>query len=79
MSVTFEGELDVSNGLASRLLRAIGYPVGEDSDGSMPIKEALEGIQRAKGTMGEDEKYLGYLEELVTSLQADGADLLSWS
>jgi hypothetical protein len=87
MSISFHGvpdsrrcrTLDLNNGLASDILRAIGFKVGESSDGEMPIEAAKVGIQKAKMTLGKDQlPYLGYLEELVTELEVSGAIRLTW-
>lgn len=85
MSVSFQGHenngLDLSNGTASKLLRAIGFPVSEETSGSMPLEEALAGIQKAKGTLStpEDEELLDLLKELAEGLQSAGATQLTWS
>lgn len=54
MSVSFHGltsSLDINNGLASRLLTAMEYKVGESSDGKMTIAVARKGIRKARETM----------------------------
>ncbi len=86
MSVSFQGPeptntLDLSNGTASRLLKAIGFPVSEESSGALPLEQALEGIQKAKGTLDrpEDEELLQELESLSQGLQKAGATQLTWS
>jgi len=83
MSVQFhspEGSLDISNGAASRLLRAIGYSVSEENDGSMPIERAREGIAKARVTLiGEDLNHLNHLEEIVDEVAAEGGTELVWS
>lgn len=87
MSVSFHGvptsrrlsSLDLNNGLASDILRAIGYKVGESSDGMLPTSAAKEGIARARTMLADDQlQYLGYLEELITELEASGATRLTW-
>jgi len=82
MSVSFEsptGTLDLNNGLAGRLLQAIGYKVGESNAGGMGIEAALAGIARAKGTLDPvDEVYLVYLEEVVREVKDSGGDTLTW-
>lgn len=78
MSISF-GDLNVSNGMASKLLRAIGYPVSEESSGSMKIDTMLAGIAAAKSTLGdEDLKYLGWLEDEVRAAKDGGATDFEW-
>lgn len=78
MSASF-GNLDVNNGLASRLLRAIGYSVSEESSGSMRIGDMLVGIQAAKVTLApEDLKYLEWLEDEVVQAQVNGKTVFEW-
>jgi len=83
MSVSFIGEdsysLDLNVGLASRILRAIGYNVTEETCGSMIIPSAEAGILLARLTLNTDDiKYLDYLEELVKELKAAGRSELTW-
>lgn len=90
MSVSFQGPkapgkafpatLDLNNGLASRLLRAMGYKVGEETAGEMPIKKAKKGISDARETIKdvEDLKYLWYLSEMVDDLIQAGDKKLIW-
>lgn len=83
MSVQFQspqGSLDLSNGAASRLLRAIGYNVREENDGSMPIDQAREGIAKARTTLSEEDLgYLKHLEEIIEEVAEDGGTELVWS
>lgn len=80
MSVSFNGDLDLNNGLASRLLRAMGYKVTEDSNGEMPLAAAKEGIERARATVSsEDRPYLDMLAQVVQDVEASGSDTLTWS
>jgi len=83
MSVSFIGDgiytLDLSNGLASRLLRAMGYVVTEETCGSMSIPSAEAGILLARLTLSLDDiEYLDYLEELVKELKVSGRTELTW-
>lgn len=83
MSVSFQGikgrTLDLNNGLASRLLDAIGYGVGEATHGQMPIQRALEGIERAKKSVAEeDAKYLVWLGELAQGVADAKGRTLTW-
>lgn len=83
MSVTFNGNLDLNNGLASRLLVAIGFYKGLDeaiyTHGEMPIDAALAGIEQAKTVVvADDLKYLGYLEEEARAIKASGGEQLTW-
>jgi hypothetical protein len=52
MSVSFKGtrrtSLDLNNGQASRILRAIGYKVTEETSGEMPIEDARKGLLSAQ-------------------------------
>lgn len=78
MSVSFRG-LGLNNGLASRLLGAIGYPVGESSAGSMRVDEMLTGIEAAKSKVtSDDAPYLRMLEKVVLQVQEDGDEVLEW-
>jgi len=78
MSVSFRG-LGLNNGLASRLLGAIGYPVGESSAGSMRVDEMLTGIETAKGKVTPDDApYLTMLEKVALQVQEDGDEVLEW-
>lgn len=83
MSVSFIGDgaytLDLNNGLASRLLRAMGYEVTEETSGSMSIFAAEAGILQAKKILAEDDlEYLTYLSELVQELKVTGRTELTW-
>jgi hypothetical protein len=90
MSVSFQGPkdhgkpfpvtLDLNNALASRLLRSMGYKVGEETAGAMPIKEAKKGISEARETLKdvEDLKHLWYLSEMVDDLIQAGEEQLTW-
>jgi len=79
MSVQFGNGLDLNNGLASRLLRAIGYNVSESSAGYMPLNQALTGVQEAKSTVSKDDlEYLMLLEEEILQLKEEGATVLDW-
>lgn len=86
MSISFQAvdgdTLDFNNGLATRLLTAIGYDVTEETAGSMSIEAAKKGIAEARSWQRikkEDMKYFEMLEDLIDEL----ADLeyreLVWS
>jgi hypothetical protein len=77
MSVSFTGikkrgmkyprSLDLNNGLAGRILQAMGLPPCEETAGKMPLKEAIAGVEKAKGTLAADD--LQYLDELSAICQ----------
>lgn len=89
MSVSFQGTkrrgkrfpetLDVTNGLASRLLHAMGYPVGEETAGTMPLKAAIAGIENAKAVVSaEDRVFLDHLAEVCADLKRARRTELVW-
>lgn len=84
MSMSFNGDLDLNNGLASRILVAIGYAKSENdivyTHGEMPLAAAKDGIERAKTTVSaEDRPYLDMLAQVVQDVEASGSDVLTWS
>ena len=84
MSVSFNGDLDLNNGLASRILVAIGYAKSENNivytHGEMSLAAAKEGIERAKSSVStEDRHYLDMLAQVVRDLETSGRDMLTWS
>lgn len=77
MSVTFGERLNVSNGTATRLLRAVGYPVGESNDGWWPVGSMLAGIESAK-VEPEDADHLTALKREVLRAQENGEGTFTW-
>ena len=77
MSVTFGLNLDLNNGLATRLLRAIGYTV-KGSEGGWPVQKMLDGIAAAE-VAEEDAQFLEWLRQEVLDAQADGEAIFRWS
>lgn len=81
--MTFNSNLDLNNGQASRILVAIGFAPSIDkvvyTHGEMPIDAALVGIERAKTTLVEDDlKTLAFLEEEARAIKAAGGTQLTW-
>lgn len=84
MSVSFigvDGTLDLSNGTASQLLQALGYRVGEGTDGWMLLALAKERIKVAKMNVSVQDEIYGHLlslEELVLDLERSHRPTLDW-
>ncbi len=75
----YAGTVDLPNGRAERLLTLMGFKVNGYTHGEMPLKEALEGIQRAKaGVLEEDRSYLEELELLCQDLKRARRKELTW-
>lgn len=89
MSVSFQGvrakgskypeTLNLNNGLASRILRAMGYAVTEETSGEMSIEQAQKGIVAARQTLpDEDLEYLDMLDDIVRDLAKARKKKLCW-
>jgi hypothetical protein len=81
MTIGFGNDHEVhwSNGQASRILRAMGYPVSEESSGSWPIEKMKSGIALAIQTLtGEDLDALQDLATLVDEYEIGGEPTMEW-
>ena len=74
-----EETLDLNNGLASRILVAMGLPSPEVTHGSMPVAEAKSRLAAVSGLSDDDMGYVEALREIVEELESEGKDLLEWS
>ena len=71
--------LHVNNGLASRLLRAMGYRVSEASDGSMPVVAAKWNITQAMDGMSEEDRpYAESMVEILDEYEEAGKETIEW-
>jgi hypothetical protein len=65
------GTLDLSNGMASGLLRLMGYKVTEETSGELEIIEARDGIKAARETLTDR---IGKISTKSYRGQLDGDD-----
>lgn len=89
MSISFRGvrakgskypeTLDLNNGLASRILTAMGYPFTGESSGEMPVGQAQKGLATARQILpDEDLEYLDMLDDIVRDLAKARKKKLCW-
>ena len=72
--------LDLANGIASRLLYVIGYPVGEDSDGWMSCATARDAVDDIKTwPIARRPEFLAEFEAVVAEHEQAGWDTIRWS
>lgn len=84
MSVSFHGvgenSLDLNNGLATRLLVALGHDPGMDSAGSMSLAGIRDKMEAAFPLLdSQDLEYLEMLRDIIEELKEAGHTTLTWS
>jgi hypothetical protein len=79
MSVCFQDDLHITNGAAYKLLKHLGYDMGMDCAGSMPLDEMRGRIDRAKAEHTEHPPFFLELDELCAELALAGVEVLEWS